>query len=449
MLAAVLLAVAVSRLLGGGTSPYEVRAQFEDAGQLVKGNLVKVGGVTIGTVKSIDLTSDNQAQITLRITDPRFHPLHTGTIATIRNTSLSSVAGRQVALQPGPNSNPKIADHGVIGAQDTRPIVDLDQLLNTLDAQARTSLQQLVHGGAVAFGSHPQQADAALAALNPALSQTRQTVADLAGDQATFERALVESAGVVSSVAARAGDLQAGVANGAQVANAVASESQSLDSALRRAPAALKQSNTTLAELRSALTDLRPALRDAQPAAPRLANVLRLAKPVVGEAGPGRRPGAQRAARRDGDPARPAEARRDRAAGLRQHRRRAAGRVGHRPGGARLRPRSRRRPAQRLRRLGRRDLRRQRPLRADRAGRQPHVVQQRRLAADRQRPARHLQRVPRRDRQPLPGRGDAAGPGQVQPVRRARGAVQTRRTRREAPGRARRARSARSRSGWR
>jgi len=70
---------------------------------------------------------------------------------------------------------------------------------------------------------------------------------------------------VVSSVAARAGDLQAGVANGGQVADAVAGESQSLDSALRHAPGALRKSNTTLAELRSALTDLRPALRDAQP----------------------------------------------------------------------------------------------------------------------------------------------------------------------------------------
>jgi phospholipid/cholesterol/gamma-HCH transport system substrate-binding protein len=174
----------------------------------------------------------------------------------------------------------------VIKGEDTRPIVDLDQLLNTLDAQARTSLQELVHGGAVAFGSHPKQADAALAALNPALSQARQTTQELIGDQATFERALVESSGVVSSVAARAGDLQAGVANGARVADAVASESASLDNALRRAPEALRKSNTTLAELRSALTDLRPALRDAQPAAPRLANVLRLAQPVVHEAGP-------------------------------------------------------------------------------------------------------------------------------------------------------------------
>jgi phospholipid/cholesterol/gamma-HCH transport system substrate-binding protein len=91
---------------------------------------------------------------------------------------------------------------------------------------------------------------------------------------------------VVSSVAARAGDLQAGVANGAQVADAVAAESQSLDNSLRRAPDALRASNTTLAELRSALTNLRPALRDARPAAPRLANVLRLAQPVVHEAAP-------------------------------------------------------------------------------------------------------------------------------------------------------------------
>lgn len=280
-----MVAVVASRLLAGGSS-YEVRALFESAGQLVKGNLVKVGGVTVGTVTAIDLTSDNQAQVTLRITDPRLRPLHGGTIATIRNTSLSSVAGRQVALQPGPNSNPAIGNDGVIRAQDTRPIVDLDQLLNTLDAQARTSLQQLVHGGAVAFGSQPSQADAALAALNPALSQTRMTIGELAGDQAAFERALVESAGVVSSVAARANELQAGVANGAQVAGAVAGETQSLDAALRRAPAALRQSNTTLAELRSALTSLRPALRDAQPAAPRLANVLRLAQPVVAEAGP-------------------------------------------------------------------------------------------------------------------------------------------------------------------
>jgi phospholipid/cholesterol/gamma-HCH transport system substrate-binding protein len=211
VLSAIALVVVAGLLLDGGGSRYEVRALVESAGQLVKGNLVKVGGVTVGTVHAIDLTSDNQAQITLRISDPRFKPLHEGTIATIRNTSLSSVAGRQLALQPGPNSNPAIRDGGAIRGENTRPIVDLDQLLNTLDAQARTSLQQLVHGGAVAFGSHPKQANAALAALNPALSQARQTTAELVHDQAAFERALVESAGVVSSVASRAGDQQAGV----------------------------------------------------------------------------------------------------------------------------------------------------------------------------------------------------------------------------------------------
>ena len=151
LLLAVTLVVIAFVLLRGGGSNYEVRALVESAGQLVKGNLVKVGGVTVGSVHAIDLTSDNQAQITLRIDDARFKPLHEGTIATIRNTSLSSVAGRQVVLQPGPNSNPAIGDGGVIKGENTRPIVDLDQLLNTLDAQARTFTEEMALAAANAI----------------------------------------------------------------------------------------------------------------------------------------------------------------------------------------------------------------------------------------------------------------------------------------------------------
>ena len=205
MLAVTLVVIAFVLLRGGG-SRYEVRALVESAGQLVKGNLVKVGGVTVGTVGAIDLTSDNQAQITLRIDDARFKPLHAG---HDRDDPQHVAVERRRA--PGRRCSPartrtrRSPTAASIKGEDTRPIVDLDQLLNTLDAQARTALQQLVHGGAVAFGSHPKQADAALAALNPALSQARQTTNELVGDQATFERALVESAGVVASVAARAG----------------------------------------------------------------------------------------------------------------------------------------------------------------------------------------------------------------------------------------------------
>ena len=67
-LALVLLAiVAVALLLFRGDGGYTVTAEFINAGQLVKGNEVKAGGVAVGSVKSIDVTQDGHAKVELGI----------------------------------------------------------------------------------------------------------------------------------------------------------------------------------------------------------------------------------------------------------------------------------------------------------------------------------------------------------------------------------------------
>ena len=67
--ALVLLAViAVAVLLFRGDGGYRVTAEFVNAGQLVKGNEVKAGGVAVGSVKDIDVTQDGHAKVTLAIT---------------------------------------------------------------------------------------------------------------------------------------------------------------------------------------------------------------------------------------------------------------------------------------------------------------------------------------------------------------------------------------------
>src|SRR5437764_1111987 len=141
----------VAALLLRGTSHYTIHAEFQDAGQLVKGDRVSVGGITIGSVKAIGLGDRSQAVVTMDITDKAFKPLHTGTTATIRSPSLSTQASRYISLAPGPNSNPKLADGGTIGAEDTAGIVDLDELLNTPNYQAPSNLQGIVHGMATQF----------------------------------------------------------------------------------------------------------------------------------------------------------------------------------------------------------------------------------------------------------------------------------------------------------
>src|SRR5262245_41236672 len=99
----VLTAVAVAVVLTRSSADYRLHIRIANAGQLVKGNQVKVGGVPVGTVKAIELTPDNEADVEVAITDDHLTPLHRGTRAWIRVSSLSSVANRFIALEPGPN----------------------------------------------------------------------------------------------------------------------------------------------------------------------------------------------------------------------------------------------------------------------------------------------------------------------------------------------------------
>src|SRR6476661_10661894 len=154
-LVAVIAVVAVVLLRDGNSTTYRLR--FENAGQLVKDDDVQVGGRRIGSVRKIELTDDNQAAITISVQDG-YAPLHEGTTAIIRATSLSGIANRYIALTPGPNSNPKLPDGATLGTDNTTSIVDLDQLFNTFDPRTRRSLQQFIQGSAEWYAGRGTQA---------------------------------------------------------------------------------------------------------------------------------------------------------------------------------------------------------------------------------------------------------------------------------------------------
>src|SRR4051795_12703317 len=64
LVVAIVVAVLLLRSPGGD---YVVKARFQNAAQLVKGNLVQTGGAPVGKVKTIDLTPDGQAEVTMSI----------------------------------------------------------------------------------------------------------------------------------------------------------------------------------------------------------------------------------------------------------------------------------------------------------------------------------------------------------------------------------------------
>ena len=65
--AVIAAAVLVALLLFGGGDSYTLKARFINAGQLVKGNLVELGGVQIGQVTDFEVTDDGQAEVAFEI----------------------------------------------------------------------------------------------------------------------------------------------------------------------------------------------------------------------------------------------------------------------------------------------------------------------------------------------------------------------------------------------
>ena len=297
--ALLVVAVVAAVLLIGGGGDYTLKAQFQNASQLVKGNLVQIGGAPVGEVKDIALTDDGQAEITLGI-DEDHAPLRQGTQVTVRQASLSGVANRYLDLRIPPDDNPELRDGATIPATDTTTAVDLDQLFNTFDPKTRKALTGVLRGSGRQYAGRGEQMNAALAYLNPSLSATSRLFRELNRDTRLFERFIVSSSQLVTDIADRKEDLSGLVDNLATTTTAIGAEKEALAEAIGRLPDFMRRGNSTFLNLRATLDDLDPLVDASKPVAKKLRPFLAELRPLARDARPTlrdlsrliRRPGA-------------------------------------------------------------------------------------------------------------------------------------------------------------
>ena len=283
--AIVVVAALVAVLLLGGGGGHQYKLIFQTAGQLVKDNDVQVGGRRVGSVTDIQLTPNNQAQITI-VVDKPYAPLHEGTTAVIRATSLSGVANRYISLTPGPNNAPKLPDGAVLTADKTTTIVDLDQLFNTLDAPTRAGLAKTIQGFATWYQGKGLQANAAGRYFPPSLQVTTSLLEKLNADQRALNTLVQDTSGVVTTLARRAPTLTDLVSNADTTFGAIASENASLAQALSLLPQTLRRGSTTFVDLRLALDDVDKLVAVSKPANKNLAPFLATLRPLLVQSTP-------------------------------------------------------------------------------------------------------------------------------------------------------------------
>ncbi len=289
MLGASALGILLVAFLMLGQS-YTVIAEFENAGQLVKGNPVQISGNQIGKVSDIELAPNSHVFVKMSLKGPHT-PLKVGTKAQIKQLSLSSIAGRYIELEPptetaAVQSNATIPEGGRIPFTQTKTPVDLDQVFDTLDPAMRASIQDFVKGSAEQWQGKGLEANRGLQYLNPTLSTSRRLFNELSSDKELLRRFVSDSAKFMTAVASRRDDLAAMVQNLNTTTGAIASEKAALQEAIGRLPDFMRAGNTTFVNLRQTLNDLDPLVNASKPVVPKLETLLEDLRPFAHDARP-------------------------------------------------------------------------------------------------------------------------------------------------------------------
>lgn len=177
-------------------STYDLVAEFDNAGGLIGGNIVRVNGVAVGAVSNVFISETTGKVIVEFHVDPKI-PVREGTYATVGGFDALGVVRMDLTL--GPASAPRIPEGGMVAAGTSSDLMAemtdrAPQMMDNLDA----TLNEL--NGVLAEAN---------TMLSTPESDFRQTLAAARGSMAQIEDLLASERNRIARVLANADSLTA------------------------------------------------------------------------------------------------------------------------------------------------------------------------------------------------------------------------------------------------
>src|SRR3954454_9846878 len=129
-----------------GTDFFELKGEFSTAQSVTpgQGQTVDIAGVPVGEIKKVELVQ-GKAVVTMEIKQKYAHMIKSDASMLLRpKTGLKDMI---VELNPGTQSAPAGKDGFTVPVSNTRPDVNLDEILSSLDRDTRDYLRLFVAGG--------------------------------------------------------------------------------------------------------------------------------------------------------------------------------------------------------------------------------------------------------------------------------------------------------------
>jgi phospholipid/cholesterol/gamma-HCH transport system substrate-binding protein len=258
---------------------YRVTVPFSEATQLAQESDVRIHGVSVGKVKSINLADSGPnkdlAEATLEIDTP-YAPIPADTRATLRQKTL--LGETYVELTQGDRNGPKVPEGGSLPRAQVEPSVQLDEIFRTFDTKTRAAFQSWMQQLAIASTGRGADLSAAIANLEPFAQDANKVLRVLDTQQGAVSQLVRNTGEVFGALSERKGQLQGLIRNSGIVFHTTAVRNQDLEATFRALPTFLDESRLTLNRLDTFSRNANPAITQLHPAARQLSADL---KPIA------------------------------------------------------------------------------------------------------------------------------------------------------------------------
>jgi ABC-type transporter Mla subunit MlaD len=272
------LLIALPGALGAGSGgTYEVRGVFDNGAFVVDGEEVRVAGATVGTVKEVDVSDDDEivsreggdhaepgkAVVVMNIEDAGFKDFRGDASCTIRPQSL--IGERYIDCvptqprAPGEEAPPeleKIPDGEPGEGQRLLPLenngttVDLDLIQNIQRVPYRDRFRLILNELGAGLAARGDDLGEVIDRANPALRQTDRVLNILAGQSRQLADLASNGDRALEPLARNRSSVTGFLRNAAVAAEATAERGPDLEEALAKFPETLREVRLTMTELK-------------------------------------------------------------------------------------------------------------------------------------------------------------------------------------------------------
>jgi phospholipid/cholesterol/gamma-HCH transport system substrate-binding protein len=261
----------------GGPTPfkaksYQIKVPFEEASQLAEQSDVRISGVDVGKVESIELGPKGKEAVALLNIEDKYAPLPKDTRAMLRTKTL--LGETYVELSPGSNKEATLPEDSTLPPAQVTESVQLDEIFQAFDPKTRRAFQTWMEEAAVAISGQGQNLSYAIGNFEPTFTEYEKLFRVLDSQKLAVSQLFSSGAKTFEALRGREGEFADLVQSSNELFKTTAARDKDIEALFRAFPTFQDESRQTVARLEGFATNADPLAKQLVPVAEELSPTL-------------------------------------------------------------------------------------------------------------------------------------------------------------------------------